>query len=460
MTSNNADRRAELHHRAGNLRLPQGFRLGTATAAYQIEGAPWAGGKGESIWDRFVRKPGVIVDASTGDVACDHFNRWQEDIRLMKALGVGAYRFSLAWTRIQPEGRGKANAAGLDFYRRLVDHLLADGIVPYVTLYHWDLPQALQDKGGWYNRETSSRLADYADIATRGLGDRVKYWTTLNEPWTFCWSGHATGEDAPGLADGVKGGICATHHALLGHGLSIPVIRANVPGVNASIVLDLNVAEPATGSAADEAAAHRFDGAQNRWYLDAVFKGHYPQDMVELFGALMPKVKGEDAAIIAAPIDSLGVNLYRRSVMAKGNELPPLNFQRARPPGQYSAVGYEIYPKCIYDILQYVHRNYAPKEMFISENGLALTNEVVTTDGHIWDDARALYYVDHLAELARAASEGVPVKAYFAWTLMDNFEWAYGYTAPFGLIHVDFATQRRRIKFSGEIYAEIARALK
>lgn len=460
MTSNNAEKSTELLRQASAIQLPPGFRLGTATAAYQIEGAHRAANKGESIWDRFVRKPGVIIDGSTADVACDHYNLWRDDIRVMKELGVNAYRFSLAWTRIQPDGQGPANAAGLDFYSKLIDGLLAENITPYVTLYHWDLPQALQDKGGWYARETSYRLAEYADIATRSFGDRVKHWTTLNEPWTFCWSGHATGEDAPGLADGVRGGLCATHHALLGHGLSIPVIRANVPEVNASIVFDLNVAEPATQSDADKAAALRFDGAQNRWYLDAVFKGRYPQDMVELFAAQMPKIEAGDLDIIAAPIDSLGVNLYRRSVIGDGGELPPLDYKRASPPGEYSAVGYEIYPKCIYDILHYVNRNYAPKEMFISENGLALSKEIVTDDGKIWDFPRAKYYVDHVAELARAAHEGVPVSAYFAWTLMDNFEWAYGYSTPFGIVHVDYATQQRRIKFSGEVYRELASRLK
>jgi beta-glucosidase len=458
MTSSNVEQRTELLRRAAGLRFPPGFRFGTATAAYQIEGSPKAEGKGESIWDGFVRKPGAIIDGSTGDIACDHYNLLRDDIRLMKELGVNAYRFSLAWTRIQPRGEGPANAAGLDFYRILVDGLLAENITPYVTLYHWDLPQALQDKGGWYSRDTSYRLADYADIATRALGDRVKNWTTLNEPWTFCWSGHATGEDAPGFADGVKGGICATHHALLGHGLSVPIIRTNVPEVNTSIVLDLNVVEPATSIADDVAAARRFDGAQNRWYLDAVFKGRYPEDMVSLYGPLMPKMDAGDGAIIAAPIDSLGINLYRRSVIAAGPELAPLDYKRASPPGVYSAVGYEIYPKCVYDILHYVNRNYAPREVFISENGLALANEVVTPDGHIWDDTRAHYYVDHLTELSRAAREGVPVTAYFAWTLMDNFEWAYGYTAPFGIVHVDFNTQKRRIKFSGEVYREMALA--
>lgn len=460
MTSNNADQRHELLHRARNLKLPEGFLLGAATAAYQIEGAIHADGKGESIWDRFTRKPGVIVDGTTGEIACDHYRLWRDDAALMKTLALGAYRFSLSWTRIQPTGEGPANQQGIAFYDRLIDELLANGIVPYVTLYHWDLPQRLQDRGGWYARETAQRLADYADIATRAFGDRVNNWTTINEPWTFCWSGHASGEDAPGLADGVKGGVWSSHHALLGHGLAMAAIRANVPDASASIVLDLNVAEPATPAAADVAAARRFDGAQNRWYLDAVLKGAYPADMLSLYGELLPPIEPDDAKTIAAPIDCLGINLYRRSVMADGSELPPLNYRRVSPPGEYSAVGYEIYPRCIYDILHYVHRNYGPKPLFISENGLALAGEKVTPEGEIWDFTRARYYVDHLEQLSKAAQEGVPVHAYFAWTLIDNFEWAYGYTTPFGLVHVDYATQARRVKFSGKIYREMCVPLK
>ena len=457
MTSAIDRERQILNDKAASLRLPKNFILGAATAAYQIEGAPTAGSKSESIWDRFCRQPGVIIDKSSGDVACDHYHRWPEDIALMRQLKLDAYRFSLAWTRIQPSGSGPASAEGIAFYDRLIDGLLAAGITPFVTLYHWDLPQALQDKGGWYNRDTAQRLADYADIATRAFGDRVKNWATLNEPWTFCWSGHATGEDAPGLADGVRGGVTASHHALLGHGLSVPIIRRNVPDAKVSVVLDLNVAEAASTAPEDVAAASRFDGAQNRWYLDAVFRGTYPEDMLELFGSYLPERGPDDGQIIAAPLDCLGINLYRRSVIADGGELPPLSYRRVSPPGDYSAVGYEIYPQCIYDILHYVQRNYTPKEVFISENGLALANEVVTEAGEILDVKRAHYYVDHIAQLARAASEGVPVTGYFAWTLMDNFEWAYGYTTPFGLIHVDFETQARRVKLSGRIYAKIAK---
>jgi beta-glucosidase len=356
-----------------------------------------------------------------------------------------------------PEGRGAVNARGVAFYDRLIDDLLAAGIEPYATLYHWDLPQALQDEGGWYSRATADALADYAALAARSFGDRVKKWTTLNEPWTFCWSGHASGEDAPGLRDGTRGGVTASHHALLGHGKAVPAIRAEAPDASVGIVFDLNVAEPASADPRDAAAARRFDGAQNRWFLDAVFKGSYPQDMLALYGDLLPEIRADDNAIIAAPVDYLGVNIYRRSVIAEGTELAPLNYRRVQPEGLYSAVGYEIWPRCMYDVLRYVNDNYAPKEIYISENGVATRPETVGADGHVWDELRAAYYVEHLAEVANAAGEGVPVRGYFAWTLMDNFEWAYGYTTPFGITHVDYETQKRTVKFSGEIYAAIAR---
>ena len=380
-----------------------------------------------------------------------------EDIALMKQLGLSAYRFSTAWTRIIPDGSGSINQAGLDFYSRLIDELLAAHIAPFLTLYHWDLPQLLQEKGGWYNRDTAYHFANYADAVSRAFGDRVKHWTTLNEPWTFCWSGYATGEDAPGLSDGARGGLVSSHHALLGHGLAVPLIRANAAKASVGIVFDLNVVTPATTSESDVAAAKRFEGAQNRWFLDAVFKGAYPEDMLNLCGDVLPEIENSDNQIIAAPIDYLGINIYRRSIMAEGTELPPLNFQRVSPPGNYSAVNYEIWPECVYDVLQYVHQNYAPKEIFISENGLALAHEIVTDEGEIHDPIRGKYLVDHLSQIARAAKDGIPVKGYFVWTLMDNFEWAYGYTVPFGIVHVDFETQRRRIKDSGKIFAIIAK---
>ncbi|RUW45564.1 MULTISPECIES: GH1 family beta-glucosidase [unclassified Mesorhizobium] len=457
MTSSIDNARRALEARASGLVFPRGFVFGAATAAYQIEGSPDADGKGESIWDRFCRIPGAIVDGSSGDVACDHYHRWKEDIAVLKALGLGAYRFSFAWTRLLPEGRGEVNAKGIAFYDRLIDDLLEAGIEPYATLYHWDLPQALQDRGGWYNRETAAAFADYAGLAARSFGDRVRKWTTLNEPWTFCWSGHATGEDAPGFRDGVKGGVAASHHALLAHGLAVPVIRAEVADAQVGIVFDLNVAEAASDEPRDVAATRRFDGAQNRWFLDAVFKGAYPEDMLALYGDLLPPIHAQDNEIIAAPLDYLGINIYRRSVIAAGDELAPLSYRRVQPEGIYSAVDYEIWPRCMYDILRYVNDRYAPPAIYISENGVATTPETVGKDGHVWDDLRATYYVDHLEQVAKAAAEGVPVRGYFAWTLTDNFEWAYGYTTPFGITHVDFATQQRHIKYSGDVYAMIAR---
>jgi beta-glucosidase len=448
----------DLLARARALRLPRDFVFGGATAAYQIEGGWNADGKGESIWDRFCRKPGAIIDGTSGGVACDHYHLWPDDIRLMQVLGLDAYRFSIAWSRVQPDWQGALNPKGIAFYDRLIDGLLQAGITPYLTLYHWDLPQALQDKGGWYNRDTAHRLADHAETMARAFGDRVKHWTTLNEPWTFCWSGHASGEDAPGLADGVKGGLAASHHALLGHGLSVPRIRAAAPGAEVGIVLDLNVVEPASARPQDVQAARHFELAQNRFYLDAVFKGRYPQELLALCDGLLPEIRDGDLDTIAAPLDYLGVNIYRRSVMQAGTELPPLNFARVNPPGDYTAVGYEIHPPCIHDILVYVHQDYAPKAIHISESGMATRPEAPEPDGLIHDRQRAAYYVDHIAELDRARRKGVPVKAYFAWTLIDNFEWAFGYTTPFGIVHVDLKTQKRTPKLSALCYQEVLRA--
>jgi beta-glucosidase len=454
---------AQWRDRARAIRFPAGMALGTATAAYQIEGAVAEDGRGPSIWDSFCRRPGVIERGETGDVACDHYHRWQDDIALMKQLNVNSYRMSLAWSRILPEGRGRVNEKGLAFYDRLIDGLLESGIEPFVTLYHWDLPQALQAEGGragggWYRRGVVDDFAAYADLVTRRYGDRVKNWMTINEPWTFCWSGHASGEDAPGHTDGVKGGVIASHHALLAHGQAVAIIRANVAGGKVGPVFDLNVAEPASASAADKAAAQRFDGAQNRWFLDAVFKGQYPADLMELYARhnLLPEIREGDLKAISAPVDFLGVNIYRRSVMQAGHDLPPLNFQRVSPPGQYTAVNYEVWPQSMYDILHYVQRNYGPPAIYISENGAAFENDRVEADGRVIDLERSAYMVSYLEQAARAAAEGVPLKGYFAWTLMDNFEWACGYRTRFGLVHVDFKTQARHIKESGRLFGEIA----
>jgi beta-glucosidase len=415
----------ELSARARAIRLPADFTIGAATAAYQIEGAVAEDGRGESVWDRFTHTPGTIADGQTGDIACDHYHRWREDLALMKQLNLNAYRFSIAWPRIIPEGRGKANEAGLAFYDRLVDGLLEAGIAPFVTLYHWDLPQTLQDEGGGWLR--------------RGVVDDYL----------------AFGEDAPGLKLGAKGALAAGHHALLAHGEAVPLIRANVPGAKVGIVLDLNASTPASGRPEDIAATRRFDGCQNRWYLDALFRGAYPTDMLEVYAGLTPDIRGGDMAAIAAPIDYLGVNVYRRSVIADGADVPPVNFTRIKPPGVYTTMGWEVYPPALYDILAYVQDNYAPGDLYITENGAAFEDEVPAA-GSIVDLDRARYMIAHLEQAARAIQAGIPLKGYFAWTLMDNFEWACGFSQRFGLIHVDYDTQQRRFKASGAFYRAIA----
>ncbi|MGH6933837.1 MAG: GH1 family beta-glucosidase [Dongiaceae bacterium] len=454
--SDHAEETRRLNTRAQAIRFPPDMAIGAATAAYQIEGSVGADGRGESIWDRFSHTPGAIRNGDTGDAACDHYHRWSEDLALMERLQLNAYRFSIAWPRVMPQGRGAVNGKGLDFYDRLVDALLARGIAPFVTLYHWDLPQPLQDDGGgWLRRDTADDFVSYADVVTRRLGDRVRCWTTFNEPWTFSWGGYGFGKDAPGLRLGAQGALAASHHALLAHGKAVPVIRANAPNAQVGIVFDLNAVSPASGQAADIAAAQRFDGCQNRWYLDPVFRGTYPDDMMGLYGALAPRVAPGDMATIAAPLDYLGVNVYRRSVIADGESVPPVNYLRIEPPGTYTSTGWEVHPPAIYDILAYMQGNYGPRQIYISENGAAFPDRV-ETDGSIRDMERARYVVAHLQQVQRAIAAGIPVKGYFAWTLMDNFEWAYGYDARFGLIHVNFKTQQRRIKLSGELFGQIA----
>jgi beta-glucosidase len=459
MTSRNDIDFESMLARARAIEFPGNFVLGTATAAYQIEGAVNEDGRGESIWDRFSHLPKVIADGTNGDVACDHYRRWPQDIALMRQLQARAYRFSIAWPRILPSGRGAINRAGLDFYDRLVDELLKNDIVPYITLYHWDLPQALQDEGGgWLRRGIVDDFANYADIVTHRLGDRVRHWFTMNEIWNFTWNGYVHGEDAPGLRLGTRAALAAGHHALLAHGEAVPIIRSNVRQAVVGVVLDVNHVSPASDQPEDVAAATRFDGAQNRWYLDAVFKGAYPADMLARYEGLLPAIEADDLTRISRPIDLLGINVYRRSVIAAGSDLPPIDFQRAAPQAPTTAMGWEIWPRSVYDILRYVHDRYGPQRLMISENGAAFV-DTVDEDGRVRDGKRALYLVDHLEQAAEAIRDGIPLIGYFAWTLMDNFEWAAGYEARFGLVHVDFANQVRRIKDSGKLFAAIGAKL-
>jgi beta-glucosidase len=436
--------------------FPRDFVWGAATAAYQIEGAVGEDGRGKSIWDTFAHTPGMIENGDTGDIACDHYHRWQEDIDLMKAIQLDAYRFSIAWSRIMPEGRGKVNQAGLDFYSRLVDGLLEAGITPYITLYHWDLPQALQDEGGgWQRRGIVDDYLAYADVMSRALGDRVQHWTTFNEPWVFSWSGYYFGEDAPGWKGGVRAALTTTHHALLAHGKALSILRANVRDARVGIVLDMNMAEPATDRPEDAAAAARFNGFQNRWYLDPLFKGSYPADMLALYGDQVPDIHDGDLEAIHVPMDYLGVNFYRRSVMTAGEEVPPVNYQRVSPEGDYTEMGWEVSPHGLYDILKFVHDHYDVPALYVTENGAAFQDEV-SADNRIHDVRRVDYLERHFAQAHRAIADGIPLKGYFVWSLLDNFEWAIGYRARFGLIYVDYATRQRIIKDSGYYLAQVA----
>jgi beta-glucosidase len=433
--------------------FPPGFLFGAATSAYQIEGGVAAEGRGPSWWDRFAHEPGRIRDGSHGDTACDHHRLWQQDLDLMQSLGLGAYRFSIAWPRVLPKGRGRVNAAGLDFYERLVDGLLARGIAPFVTLYHWDLPLPLADAGGWQSRDTAAAFADYAALVLRRLGDRVAGWATLNEPRCCAWVGHYEGRHAPGLEGDLRATLAAAHHQLLGHGLAVQAMRAERGSARLGIVLDLKPHLPARPQADDEAAARRGDGVFNRWFLDPLFHARYPADVAEAFAAAMPSVHAGDLATIATPIDELGINYYTRAVVAHAPGRPYPSLAEQHVAGRHhSTMGWEDWPEGLEQTLLRVQREYAPRTMYVAENGAAEPDRV-DADGRVRDADRQHYLRGHVQACARAVAQGVPLRAYFAWSLMDNFEWGRGYTQRFGLVHVDYTTLARRVKDSGADYA-------
>jgi beta-glucosidase len=434
--------------------FPKDFLWGAATAAYQIEGAANEDGRGPSIWDEFSHTPGKVRNGDTGDVACDHYHRWQEDVELMKQLGLQAYRFSISWSRVLPEGRGRVNEPGLDFYDSLVDRLLEAGIQPYVTLYHWDLPQALQDKGGWPARSTAEAFAEYADIATKVLGDRVVSWATFNEPQVSTDVGHMEGRHAPGHKN-VDEKLATSHHLLLAHGLALPIIRANAPKAKVGIVLNVQPHVPASPSAADRDAAWIGDGNQNRWFLDPLTGRGYPQDVIDHFGRPMDFVKEGDLEKISQKIDYLGVNHYFRTVH-RSKEIPEAENEpvTTRVGDDTTDIGWEVYPPGIFEILMRVHLNYHFPEYYITENGCAMPDEV-SAEGKVHDPRRVAYYRDYLRQAAKAMDSGLPLKGYFAWSLMDNFEWAEGYSKRFGITYVDFKTQKRIIKDSGKFYTKV-----
>jgi len=439
--------------------LPEGFLWGVATSAFQIEGGAHEDGRGESIWDRFAATPGRIADGSNAVVACDHYHRWREDIELMRWLGVGAYRFSIAWPRILPRGRGRINPAGLDWYDALVDTLLEAGILPFVTLYHWDLPQELQDAGGWGVRETADAFVAYADAVSRRLGDRVRHWTTHNEPWCVAFQGHEVGAQAPGHRDPAES-LRAAHHVLLSHGGAVEVLRRNSPGAEVGIVLILAPVSPATESAADRDAARQADGSLNRWYLDPLFRGRYPEDAIEdrvrlghAQGPALPFVRDGDLRTIATPIDFLGVNYYSRNVVRAAPSGAP-TVDPPAPERERTDMGWEVYPRGLYDTLVRVTRDYAPAKIYVTENGAAYT-DAADAEGRIADQRRIDYLDAHIAQAGRAIADGVPLAGYFAWSLLDNFEWAHGYAKRFGLFEVDFETQRRRPRDSAHWYRQV-----
>jgi beta-glucosidase len=453
------------------LTFPPGFLWGAATASYQIEGAAAIDGRTPSIWDTFSHTPGRTKGGDTGDEACDHYNRYREDVALMTDLGLGAYRFSIAWPRVQPGGRGSMNGKGLDFYQRLVDEQLEHGITPWVTLYHWDLPQELEDAGGWPARDTAARFAEYAALVHGALGDRVRHWTTFNEPWCSAFLGYASGVHAPGRKH-APDALAAMHHLLLGHGQAVQAIRANDPRAEVGITLNLYAISPADPeSEGDRDAVRRIDGLANRIFLDPVLLGAYPQDVrqdlagVSDFGF----VQDGDLEVISAPLDLLGINYYSRHVVgAPDPDVPAEPYWRAatswpgsehvrfhkRPGVPVTDMDWEVDAPGLTETLLRVARDYPAVPLYITENGAAYV-DAPDADGKVDDVERAAYFDAHLRACLDAIGQGAPLQGYFAWSLLDNFEWAWGYTKRFGLVSVDYDTQARTMKTSGHRYREV-----
>ena len=437
------------------VQFPENFRWGTGTYSYQVEGAANEDGRGESIWDRFCATPGKILNGDTGLIACDHYHRYPEDVRLMKELGIQIYNFSMAWPRIIPEGRGQVNQKGLDFYDRLLDTILTAGIDPFATLYHWDLPQALQDQfAGWASRETAYAFAEYVDVVTRHFGDRIHNWLTLNEPAVTAFEGHEDGTHAPGTRDP---GLAwqTSHHFLLAHGLAVPIIRTNgTPKTKVGITLNFTQIDPATEAPADQAAAHFLDGKWHRWFLDPIFRGSYPTDILEMLGNLAPKTEAGDLEIIARPLNFLGANYYTRSVVGYGGS-PIDNFTSTRTPNaEYTEMDWEVHPRGIYKALVRLHHEYHIPQIYIVENGAAFT-DTISNDGHVHDPRRINYLREHLLQVHQAIAAGVPLAGYSVWSLIDNFEWSEGYSKRFGIVYVDYSSQQRTIKDSGYWYRDV-----
>jgi beta-glucosidase len=435
-------------------RFPAGFLWGAATSAYQIEGSPLADGAGESNWHRFAHTPGRTANGDTGDVACDHYRRAEADVALMRDLGIGAYRFSIAWSRIMPAGRGAVNTKGIGFYDRLVDTLLAAGIQPALTLHHWDLPAALEDQGGWLNRDIAGWFADYANVVARALGGRVALWATLNEPWVVSDAGYLHGVHPPGHASPAEV-PWASHNLLRAHGAGVRAIRAE-GAAQVGLVVNLEPKYPASERPADLAATARAEAYMNRQFLDPVFLGAYPEALAEVFGADWPLFPPDDFSLIGEPIDFLGINYYTRSVTEEvSGTKPPRAARRRQDASLHTALGWEVYPRGLTDVLLWVRDRYGPIPLYITENGAAFEEPSTAPEPVVDDPLRVAYLRDHLRAAHAALEQGVDLRGYFAWSLLDNFEWAEGFSKRFGLYHVDFATQQRTPKASARFYRDV-----
>ncbi|UYM05795.1 GH1 family beta-glucosidase [Solicola gregarius] len=457
--------------------FPPKFVWGAATAAYQIEGAIDTDGRTPSIWDTFSHTPGRVRSDDNGDIACDHYNRYLEDVALMRDLGLDSYRFSLSWPRITPQvdanALGPVNQKGIDFYSRLVDALLDAGIDPVITLYHWDLPQALEDAGGWPSRTTAERFGEYAAVAAEHLGDRVATFVTLNEPWCSAYLGYASGVHAPGRTDPAAA-LAAVHHLNLAHGLAVQAIRQQAPTAKVGVTLNLASVRPQTLLDRDTAAARRVDGLQNRVFLDPMLDGHYPDDIIDETGSVTDWsfVRDGDLDAICQPLDTIGVNYYSPTVVRGYDGDGPReesdghgdgaasawpasdDIEFPRQPGPYTVMGWSIDPRGLTELLLRVHRQAPGVDLLVTENGAAF-DDLVDGEGRVDDPMRVEYLSRHIAAVGDAIEAGAPVRGYFVWSLLDNFEWAYGYTKRFGIVYVDYASQRRVPKTSARWYSDL-----
>lgn len=440
-----------------NFRFPEGFLWGAATSAYQVEGSPLADGASPSIWQRFTHSPGLVHDGDTGDVACDHYRLYKQDVALMRELGLNSYRFSISWSRVLPEGKGRVNPGGLDFYSRLVDALLENGIRPLITLYHWDLPAALDDRGGWLNPDIPNWFAEYARAVYGALDDRVEMWATLNEPWVVTDGGYLHGALAPGHKNLFEAPI-ASHHLMLSHAAAVEAYRAEGKH-RIGLVVNLEPKYPASDRPEDLAATARGDAYMNRQYLDPVFLGRYPDEMREIFGEAWPEFPVEELEHIRQPIDFLGVNYYTRSVTKDDPKALPVRAGREiQKQHAYTETSWEVFPQGLTDTLVWVKERYGGIPLYITENGAAFYDPPVALADPHPDPFRVEYFRGHLKAAHQAMEQGVDLRGYFAWSLLDNFEWSLGYSKRFGIVHVDFATQKRTVKQSGRFYSEVIRS--